>query len=208
MTRRRLAPDQSRELILDATELLMLREGYAAVTARRVAAEGGLTAPLVHYYYRTTDDLLLAVYRRLADRTRVRLEAALSAKQPLRALWAINSSPEMAGLAVEFLALANHRKTIRTEVARIAAEARATEAQAVARIGDRLPTGCPPDVAALLIAALGRALVMEATIGITESHEDARGYAERLIAMLEPSEGDPGNTIAARNHSRGTEKTE
>ena len=185
MTRRRLSPDESRKLILDATERVMLQQGYAAVTARRVAAEGGMTASLVHYYYPTTDDLLLAVYRRLAERTDVKLEAALTSERPLEALWAINSSPETTGLTIEFLALSNHRETIRSEVARIAVEARAMQAQALKRLSDRLPAGITPDFAALLIAALGRALVMESTIGITEGHAFARHYAEQLIAMLD-----------------------
>ena len=56
-----------RGALLDAAEQLMLEEGYAAVTSRRVAAQAGLKPQLVHYYFRTMDDLFLAVFRRRAE---------------------------------------------------------------------------------------------------------------------------------------------
>ncbi len=64
-TARRLgtADSKTRLALLDAAERLLLAEGYAAVTSRRVAAAAGLKHQLVHYYFRTMDDLLLEVYR-------------------------------------------------------------------------------------------------------------------------------------------------
>ncbi len=62
------APDaKNRGVLLDAAEALMLEEGYAAVTSRRVADKAGLKPQLVHYYFRTMDDLFLAVFRRRAE---------------------------------------------------------------------------------------------------------------------------------------------
>jgi AcrR family transcriptional regulator len=58
---------KTRFLLLDTTERLILDEGYAAVTSRRVANEAGVTPPLVHYYFPTLDDLFLAVFRRRAE---------------------------------------------------------------------------------------------------------------------------------------------
>ena len=46
----------------------MRDEGYAAVTSRRVAEQAGLKPQLVHYYFRTMDDLFLEMFRRGADR--------------------------------------------------------------------------------------------------------------------------------------------
>ena len=66
-TRRLGASDSdTRARLLDAAEQLMLREGYAAVSSRRVAAEAGIKPQLVHYYFRTMDDLFLETYRRRA----------------------------------------------------------------------------------------------------------------------------------------------
>ncbi len=76
----------SRGLLLDAALRLMVDEGYAAVTSRRVAAEAGLKPQLVHYYFRTMDDLFVAVVRRGAAQNLERQARALSSPQPLRAL--------------------------------------------------------------------------------------------------------------------------
>ena len=54
-------------MLVAATELLMHEEGYVAVSARRVAARAGLKPQLVHYYFRTMDELLLDVFDRFAD---------------------------------------------------------------------------------------------------------------------------------------------
>ena len=60
-------------LIFATTRQLMLDEGYAAVTTRRVAKDAGLTSALVHYYFPTTDDLLVALYRKASEDYHLRL---------------------------------------------------------------------------------------------------------------------------------------
>jgi TetR/AcrR family transcriptional regulator len=61
------APDaKNRGVLLDAAEQLMLEDGYAAVTSRRLAVRAGLKPQLVHYYFRTMDDLFLEVFPRRA----------------------------------------------------------------------------------------------------------------------------------------------
>ena len=44
---------EKRTRLLDATERIMLTDGYAAVTSRRVEAEAGLK---LHYHFGTLDD--------------------------------------------------------------------------------------------------------------------------------------------------------
>ena len=62
------APDaKNRALLLDAAEQLMLEEGYAAVTSRRLANKAGLKPQLVHYYFRTMEELFVEVFRRRAE---------------------------------------------------------------------------------------------------------------------------------------------
>jgi AcrR family transcriptional regulator len=176
-------------MILDATDRLMRRDGYGAVSTRRVAAEAGLKAPLVHYYYPTIEDLLLAFYRRSAAQTHVTLEAALASNRPLHALWQMNTDPERTALAAEFIALANHRKTIRDEIARNVELFRTMQADALGRLSARFAGDADlPDVEviAVLIAAAGRALVTETTIGISAGHAATRTFVAKMIARLEP----------------------
>src|SRR5262245_33374973 len=73
--------------LLDAAEALMLDEGYAAVSSRRLASRAGLDAGLIYYYFGTMDDLFIALFRRGAERSLERQAQALSSPQPLWGLW-------------------------------------------------------------------------------------------------------------------------
>src|SRR5580700_5776883 len=94
-TGRRVAGPNAKNsgVLLDAAERLMLEEGYVAVTSRRVAAEAGLKPQLVHYYFRTMDDLFLEVFRRRAKEGIERQTRALASEHPLRALWEYSIDP-------------------------------------------------------------------------------------------------------------------
>ena len=70
---------KSRAQLLDAAEQLLVEEGYAAVTSRRVAAKAGLKPQLVHYYFRTMDDLFVEVFRRGAEANLARIERTVAA---------------------------------------------------------------------------------------------------------------------------------
>ena len=125
------ADSKTRAQLLDAAEQLLLEEGYAAVTSRRVAAKAGLKPQLVHYYFRTMDDLFVEVFRRRADENLARFERAIAADGSLRQLWQLNADPRGAAFTIEFVALANHRKAIRAEIARYAERFRAAQLDAL-----------------------------------------------------------------------------
>src|SRR6188508_2133338 len=114
-TARRIGTTDSktRAQLLDAAERLLLEEGYAAVTSRRVAARADLKPQLVHYYFRTMDDLFLEVFRRRAEANVARIEKAVGDEPSLRDLWALNADPRGAAFMIEFVALAKHRPEIR-----------------------------------------------------------------------------------------------
>ena len=67
------------------------------------------SAPLVHYYFPTLDDLFVAVLLRRAGRNVERMAEALASPEPLRAWWELASDPRGTALFVELLAAANHR---------------------------------------------------------------------------------------------------
>ena len=107
----------TRAKLLDAAEKLMLDEGYAAVTSRRVGREAGISSQLVHYYFRTMDDLFLEVFRRSAEGGFAQFEQAINAQPTLRTIWKSLSAGPGSKFNLEFVALANHRKAIRAEMA-------------------------------------------------------------------------------------------
>jgi TetR/AcrR family transcriptional regulator len=180
---------QTRSQLLDAAEVLMLEEGYAAVTSRRVAAKAGLKPQLVHYYFRTMDDLFLEVFRRRAEDNMSRVSSAITLDGSLRALWQLNADPRGARFNIEFVALANHRKAIRTEIARYAERFRAAQLAALTTAMEALgltEKEFPPIAALLMMTGLSQVLALEDALGVTEGHDTTRAFVERAIAALDP----------------------
>ena len=165
----------------------MLEEGYAAVTSRRVAAKAGLKPQLVHYYFRTMDDLYVETFRRRADENVGRLERAIAADGSLRQLWQLNADPRGAALTIEFVALANHRKAIRAEIARYAERFRAAQLDALAAALEShgVDEVMPPIVALLLMTGVTQMLAIEQALGVTAGHDTTVAYITDAIARIE-----------------------
>jgi AcrR family transcriptional regulator len=190
-------PEVAKTLILDATERLMLDEGYAAVTTRAVAKLAGLAPGLVHYYYPSTDDMLVAAYRRTTEHNFERLTRALKADDPLRELWRLQTEATPMALAVEFMALANHRKAIKAEIARYADYARDLQAQAIARALRDAPIDpaiCPPACLSTLLASVARTLIMEQSVGISHGHAETRAFMHWALDRLAGSPAEARKT--------------
>ena len=183
-------PAETRRLILDAAQRLMHDEGYAAVGTRRVASDAGLTPALVHYYYATTDDLFIALHQRMIDEHMAEMERVLAAAHPLEALWHYQLGWSQSALGVEFIALANHRKAIRAEIALRAEQMRAEVARRIAPLLESAgidPARCPPLCAVLLLTGASRLLANEAAVGITLGHDELRAFAEAMLTSLPPA---------------------
>jgi AcrR family transcriptional regulator len=180
---------KTRAALLDAAEELMLADGYAAVSSRRAAAAAGLKPALVHYYFATMDDLFLALYRRRVEQGLERQTQALESAQPLWALWEYSQDRHGTALTMEFVALANHRKAIRAEIAASAERFRAEQLQGLERVLARygIPDEeCPPIVCAVLITSISRVLVIEQeSLGISSGHAQTVAFVERFLTRLE-----------------------
>jgi len=167
----------------------MLEEGYAAVTSRRVAAKANLKPQLVHYYFRTMDDLFLAIHRRRVAEGMERQARALASDQPLWALWDYSRDPRGTALTMEFIALANHRKAIRAEIASSAERFRAEQLngfESVLRQHGVDPGAYPPIVCTVVLSSISRFLGIEhEALGISSGHAETVAFVERFIRRLE-----------------------
>jgi AcrR family transcriptional regulator len=185
-TRRpRAATAEKRARILDAAERIMLQDGYAAVTSRRVEAEAGIK---LHYHFGSLDDLFVAVFRRRAERSVDRLHDALTSPEPLRAWWAIASDPRGTALLVELTAAANHRAPLQAEVADLARDARRMEMDVLASILDDYGIDrdlFPPALVAAAVQGLALVVVQDEVRGFDTAHADATSAIEQLLDRLE-----------------------
>jgi len=184
------APESSdaRTALLDAAERLMLDEGYAAVSSRRLASRAGLDPGLIYYYFGTMDDLFIALFRRGAERSLERQAQALSSEQPLWGLWDMAHDPSDTALSGEFVALANHRKAIRAEIAAYSKKFRRMQLEMVTRVFEshRIDDeSWPPAFVLLLLTSISRQLRIEETFGIDIGHAKTIAFIERRIRGLE-----------------------
>ena len=209
---RRIGTESSatRAALLDAALALMVEEGYAAVTSRRVAARADLKPQLVHYYFRTMDDLFVALVRRGAELNLERQVEALASPQPLRALWELSTDPTGMVLTVELFALANHRKAIRAELVAYAEQFRSQQTEALAGILERYGVdtgGFPPAVAPVVMTGLSRIIGLETALGLTTGHQELQSLVEQWLRRYEreperPVDG-PADGTAAGASKRG-----
>jgi AcrR family transcriptional regulator len=79
-------PDH-RTAFLDAAERLLVDDGRAGISTRRLAREAGLNHGLVHYYFGSVENLMLAVFERFTDRLVERQRAMYAADVPFLAKW-------------------------------------------------------------------------------------------------------------------------
>lgn len=190
--RRMGAPDaKNRTVLLDAAEQLLLREGYGAVTSRRVAAEAGLKSQLVHYYFATMDELYIEMFRRRAEAGLAHQQQLLAGERPLHALWEFNN--ESAGMAFtsEYTSLANRSPAVRQEMMRYSERFRTAQLEVVTVVFERYRI--PPEVTTPMafvvgLTAIARMLLMEERLGFTQGHEEMFASMKRILDQLEPED--------------------
>jgi AcrR family transcriptional regulator len=188
----------TRAALLDAAEMLMQAEGYAAVTSRRLGAAAGIRPQLVHYYFQTMDDLFVALFRRRAERGLVQAKAALASETPLRVLWEQSRDPSDVAMNLELMALANHRKALRAIIGEFGDQLRQLQEAALARHFELrgLTPQVPPGVVTVLLASVGQMLALEGAIGMSNAHAATRALVEDQLRRFEGGGEAPLTVLA------------
>ena len=185
--------EATRVALIEATAQIILDEGYAAATSRRVAATAGVNPALVHYYFPSMDDLFVAVLRDKAEAILERQREAMAESEPLHALWLLNSAHDTQ-LFTEFLAMANHRKAIRSEIVSYAMRFRDVEEGAMTLALNARGIDLerfPPVVMSMIMGSLARMVFHERGLGITRGHDQARAFIEQCLERFEMPSWDP-----------------
>ena len=189
--------EQTRERILEAARQRLVEEGYARLSTRQIAAEAGVNHALIHYYFGTKDQLVIAVLdeanrRLLARQTAMYDTPGGFAEKWARArafyeedlasgfvrlqmeLWAASlSNPELR--AVFLPRLLAWRRVVRDAVR-----------DAVAHYELDLPVS--PDMVADWICTYWGGMEFEMLIGMSEEdghHQTALATVQRLLEYLD-----------------------
>ena len=181
-------PD-TRTRILDATEQIMLDEGYAGVSYRKVMDRAGLKSNLLHHYFKTMDDLFITAFQRREEWHIARLAAAAASPRPLHALWALGVDAASGKIFFEYNALACHRPLVRAYIAQSATRDRNAVTAALETTFARYGIdghAFPPGIVAMVMAGLARAFATERALGAEQAHPETLAFVTHLLARLEP----------------------
>ena len=178
----------TRNALLDAAQELMLAEGYAAVTTRRVATKAGVNSALVFYYFDSLDGMFVALIQRGAEHSLQRLKRALSSPQPLWAVWDLIHDRSGSAMTMELMALANHRKTIRAELATHARTYRRTQLEVLSTVLEQHgidPATWPPASVIVSMSGISMFLLIEEALGLDIGHAETEALVEQHIRAIE-----------------------
>lgn len=181
MAETRRAAEVSRAMLIKAAAQIINDEGYAALSARALAEKVGLKRQIVHYYFRTMEDLLLAVVRHYGDESAERLSAALKSGNPLEAIW--YEEPDTSATTHAFLAMAKHIPSVRSEVEAYFAKLRELKIEAVSRFLAAEDIAAEVSAAALvtIIQSVAQGLKVEQMLGARKGHAEVRAVVERWL---------------------------
>lgn len=194
---------------MDAAERLLIRDGIAALTTRRVAQEAGLNHGLVHYSFVSMADLALATARRATERLIGRQRQMYAGSGTFLAKWraAMAFLEEDIGtgypkLMFELSALGWNNPTLAAAIADMDAQWRAVLHDVIAAAIDDYaldPQEFPTDALVTLVATFNLGIEAERLIGVDSGHTALLTWIERWLATLE-------NT-AHRKRTRGRSRT-
>lgn len=176
--------------LLDAAERLLISEGGARISTRRVATEAGVNHGLVHYYFGSMDELVLQVLDRFTAGLVARQREMYASDAPFlekwRAAWRFHEEDLASGypkLWFELQAMAWNRPRMRERLQAVNAEWRRVLVEAFERARDELDLDLPdsePLVALVMMFAQGAQL--ERLLGIDQGHQELLDWIDAWLA--------------------------
>jgi AcrR family transcriptional regulator len=166
----------------------MVEEGYAAVSARKVAGLAGVDVALVYYYFANMDDLFIALFRQGTERSLERQAQVLASVQPLWGLWDLLHQQSNSVVTMEFIALANHRKAIHTEIVETSRRLRTMQIEVVKKVLKDYGVDekkWPAASIILIMTGTSRLILTEDAFDLDSGHAETIALIERYISALE-----------------------
>jgi AcrR family transcriptional regulator len=139
-TKKQRQGEESRELILDATERLMATRGYAATSINDIRKACGLPPSSIYWHFGSKDGVLAAVMERGANRFFAAIPPSEDADAQLAVLSALQSQHP------DFLRLLYMLSLERNNEPAVGAVIRRVRDTAIQRFGDAITALLPPDV--------------------------------------------------------------
>jgi AcrR family transcriptional regulator len=181
-TKKQQQGEQSRELILDATERLMATRGYAATSISDIRKACGLPPSSIYWHFGSKEGVLAAVMERGADRFFAAIPTSEDADEQLAVLSRLQAQHP------DFLRLFYMLSLERSDDPAVAAVVRRVRDTAIVRfrnaITQLLPSDAPPSKADRVVAEL-TALAVALSDGVFfADHLEPDTDVERMYRRL------------------------
>jgi AcrR family transcriptional regulator len=164
------------EALLDAAERLLRLYGHAGITTRRLAREAGVNHGLVHYYFGSNENLLVAALERftggLVDRQRhlYARDIPFIDKWRTAMQFLVSEDATYQKIWMELQALAWNNDGIRQRLARVNAEWRAVLSEAFDQPRRDLGIEMPLEALVSLVVTFNLGIIVERLGGIDTGH--------------------------------------
>jgi AcrR family transcriptional regulator len=173
----------TRAALVQAGIEVLQDQGANAFTAKSVAEQAGLKPQLVHYYFRTMEDLVLAIVDLAGSEGLRRAARAAASKEPLRELWQVSMNERSSALVPEVKALAQNSEAVRHAIVRQGEQHRTLMAEVIGRHlevrGRKLST--PPMSIVMVLEAISRLVISDRAVGFSLGHEEMLGSIEEWL---------------------------
>jgi AcrR family transcriptional regulator len=166
------------EALLDAAERLLIEQGYAAITTRKLAEQAGINHGLVHYYFGSMEEVMVQVLERFTVRLIERQRAMYASDRPFlekwRTAWAFQEEDLSSGYSkiwLELQAMAWNRPELRARVQQVNGEWRQVLTEAFApALREYGVDALSLEAAVSLIMTMGQGFALERLSHIHEGH--------------------------------------
>jgi AcrR family transcriptional regulator len=180
---------------LDAAERLLVREGAAGISTRRLSREAGQNHGLVHYYFGSVDELLLQTLERFTARVLSRQRAMYEGPGPFLEKWRKAISFIEEDLAsgypkvwAELEAMAWHKPEMRERINAVSDAWRTLLRDALAEAIDEYgldPDRLSAEAWAALVMQFNKGLLFERLLGFDRGHAELLASIDAWLSSLE-----------------------
>ena len=166
------------DALLDAAERLLVEQGHAAITTRKLAERAGVNHGLVHYYFGSMEEVMVQVLERFTARLIERQRAMYAADRPFlekwQTAWGFQEEDLSSGYSkiwLELQALAWNRPDLRARVQQVNEEWRRVLTDAFApALREFGFEALSLEAAVSLVMTMGQGYALERLADIREGH--------------------------------------
>ena len=182
------ARSAAEEALLDGAERLLVEQGHAGITTRRLAEAAGLNHGLVHYYFGSNENLLVRALERFTAGLIDRQRELYAADMPFVEKWRtamrylVSDDVTYEKIWLELQALGWNDAELRARLVRVNEEWRGVLTEAFAEPHRELGIELPLDALVSLVMTSNLGIIVERLGGIETGHRELLEWIDRWLS--------------------------